>query len=157
MRILSSAYPDGGRMPAVHATTRVDGGANVSPPLAWEDVPAGTRSFALAMVDLHPVAHGWVHWLVADIPGSARSLAEGASGAASMPAGSRELVGTWGATGYGGPQPPAGTGDHAYETRLMALDVERLDVGDHAELPDVERATAGHVLGVARVTGVFGR
>jgi Raf kinase inhibitor-like YbhB/YbcL family protein len=119
-------------------------------------VPAGPRSFALAMVDLHPVAHGWVHWLVVDIPGSARSLAEGASGAAGMPDGSRELAGTRGAIGYGGPQPPPGSGDHRYETTLLALDVERLEVAG-ATLTDVERATVGHIVGSATLIGIFGR
>lgn len=157
MRIFSNAFADGGPMPAVHATRQVAGGANVSPRFDWDGVPAGTRSFALAMVDLHPVAHGWVHWLVVDVPGDARSLAQGASGSAAMPPGSRELAGTWGTSGYGGPQPPPGTGDHRYETRLLALDVEQLDVAGDATLADVEGAAAGHVLGRATLTGVFGR
>ena len=51
---------------------------NISPPLEWEDAPEGTRSFALAFVDRHPVARNYVHWLVADI--SPRSLAAGRGG-----------------------------------------------------------------------------
>lgn len=157
MRIFSNAFADGGPVPAVHATRHVAGGANVSPPFGWDDVSAGTRSFALAMVDLHPVAHGWVHWLVADIPAEVRGLAEGASRTPSMPHGARELVGTRGERGYSGPQPPPGTGDHRYETRLLALDVGRLDVPDTAGLAEVEAAVAGHVLATAIITGLFGR
>jgi Raf kinase inhibitor-like YbhB/YbcL family protein len=157
MRIFSNAFADGGPMPAVHATRQVAGGANVSPRFDWDRVPAGTRSFALAMVDLHPVAHGWVHWLVVDVPGDVRGLAEGASNTSSMPYGARELAGTRGERGYSGPQPPPGTGDHPYQTRLFALDVARLDIPDGASLTEVETAVVDHVLATATTTGLFGR
>src|SRR4051812_5298095 len=44
-------------------------GENVSPPLAWSNVPAGTRSFALVMTD--PEGRGGLgvnHWVAYGIP-----------------------------------------------------------------------------------------
>ncbi|HEX9840400.1 MAG TPA: YbhB/YbcL family Raf kinase inhibitor-like protein [Anaerolineales bacterium] len=58
---------------------------NVSPQLSWKDVPQGTKSFALAVLDKHHVARDYVHWLVADIDADTISLKEGASGSAMPP------------------------------------------------------------------------
>ncbi len=53
-------------------------GTEVSPPLSWSGAPDGTRSFALIVED--PDAGGFVHWVVAGIPGESERLDEGASG-----------------------------------------------------------------------------
>jgi len=45
--LTSPAFANGAAIPTRHAK----GGDNVSPPLAWEDVPAGTRSFAPIIED----------------------------------------------------------------------------------------------------------
>ena len=73
MQLTSSAFADGGKIPQQYVMPGA-GGKNLSLPLAWSGAPAGTKSFALSIVDPHPVAHNWVHWLVADIPGGAASL-----------------------------------------------------------------------------------
>ena len=67
MQITSSAFPEGGKIPLPYVMPGA-GGQNVSVPLSWSGAPAGTQSFALAMVDPHPVANNWVHWLVVDLP-----------------------------------------------------------------------------------------
>ena len=156
MRVTSAAYADGATMDARFATRQVPGGRNVSVPLEWSDAPQGTRSFVVAMIDIHPVARGWVHWLVIDVPAGTSGLAEGASGS-SMPPGSFELAGTSGTPGYSGPQPPPGTGQHDYVTTVYALDVADLGVSPGARWPDVQSSMAGHVLASASVTGRFGR
>jgi hypothetical protein len=97
-----------------------------------------------------------VHWVVVDLPASATGLAEGASGAA-MPAGSRELENTFGETGYGGPQPPAGTGDHDYEITVYALSTDHVTIGDRPSAADIERTLAGQVLASGTIIGTFGR
>lgn len=153
MELTSDAYRDGQRMPVEHVKPAI-GGQDRSPPLRWSDPPQGTRSFALAMVDPHPVAHNWVHWLVVDLPADARELPLGASGQA-MPPGSRELVNGFGEPGYGGPQPPAGTGQHPYVTTVYALSVDRLDVPGRASLQDFQRALQDKVLAEARLEGRY--
>jgi len=108
MQITSSAFQDGDKIPLKYVMPGA-GGQNFSVPLNWSGAPAGTRSFALTMVDPHPVANNWVHWLVIDLPQDTTSLPEGASGG-KMPKGAVELKNSFGETGYGGPQPPRGSG-----------------------------------------------
>ena len=76
------------------------------PPL-MEGRSTWNKSFALSMVDPHPVAQNWVHWLVISIPADVISFEEGASGK-KLPPGSVELKNSSGDIGYGGPQPPKG-------------------------------------------------
>jgi len=73
MEITSAAFKDGERIPTQYVMPGA-GGKNISLPLSWKNVPSGTKSFALSMVDPHPVAGNWVHWLAINIPASATSL-----------------------------------------------------------------------------------
>jgi hypothetical protein len=108
------------------------------------------------MVDPHPVAQNWVHWLVINIPVNATSIDEGASGK-KMPPGSVELKNSFGDIGYGGPQPPKGTGDHPYVFTLYALKVEKLDLGANTSLSTFKKALEGKILESATLTGKYGR
>jgi hypothetical protein len=152
----SAAFADGERIPTIHALGSVSGGENVSVPLEWEGAPEGTASFVLAMVDRHPVANNWVHWLVVDIPPDVAALPTDASGSA-MPDGSREVNTTFGRPGYGGPAPPAGSGEHDYEFTLYALDVAQIDIGKQPSADEIERAVETHTLASARLIGTFSR
>ncbi len=154
-KVFSPAFDDGGGFP-LRFVMPAAGGRNLSIPLRWEGVPQGTRSLALILVDPHPVARNWVHWVVADIPPDVDGLPEGASGKA-MPKGSREAVNSFGFPGYGGPQPPPGTGDHPYVVYLYALDVPHLNLPERPSWAVFQEAVKGHVLGVAKFTGYFGR
>jgi hypothetical protein len=156
-QIKSSAFEHGGKIPVKYANTGVSGGENISIPLTWENPPEGTKSFAIAMVDIHPIANNWVHWLVINIPSSANSIPEGASGTDKMPAGSKELNNTFGFVGYGGPQPPPGSGDHEYVTTIYALDVENISLDENTTLGEFQSAIEGHVLAKAQLSGKFGR
>lgn len=151
----SPAFADGDELPLRFARPEV-GGENASPPLEWHSPPAGTRSFALAVIDLHPVARGFAHWLADGIPVDATSLAEGASGKA-MPGGARELYNSAGLRGWSGPRPPAGTGDHEYRFTLYALDVPRLSVHDSAGGPMFVDEAQAHAIATADLSGYFGR
>lgn len=155
MEVMSSAFKDGGRIPIQYVMPGA-GGKNISIPLSWKDIPSGTRSFALSAVDPHPVAQNWVHWLVINIPASISSLEEGAS-RKKMPSGSVELKNSFGDIGYGGPQPPKGTGDHPYVFTLYALSVEKLDLGVNTPLSSFKKALEGKILGSATITGKYGR
>ncbi len=154
--LTSEAFEDEGAIPVRFADTTVEGGQNVSIPYAWSGAPEGTASFLLLLVDHHPVADEWVHWVVADIPSSVSSLPEGAS-PDGIPEGARELTNTNGVAGYSGPSPPPGSGDHPYEATLYALDVEHLAVEDGASLEEILSAAEASSLGEASVTGYLGR
>ncbi len=155
MRLWSPEIPDGGKIPRKYVMPAA-GGENISPPLRWEGVPAGTRSLVLICVDTHPVARNWMHWVVINIPPSVQELPEGASGRA-MPPGAQELINSYGFKGYGGPQPPPGTGAHPYHFILYALDVEKLPISDRPAFKEVERAVAGHLLDKASFVGYYER
>jgi Raf kinase inhibitor-like YbhB/YbcL family protein len=155
MEISSAAFKDKGKIPVQYVMPGA-GGQNLSVPLTWKNVPPGTKSFALSMVDIHPIAQNWVHWLAINIPLQVTSLEEGAS-RSRMPAGSKELVSSFGEIGYGGPQPPKGTGDHPYVVTVYALSVDRLDLRADALLPGFKKALEGKVTGSASITGMYGR
>jgi Raf kinase inhibitor-like YbhB/YbcL family protein len=74
-----------------------------------------------------------------------------------MPLGSVELKNSFGDIGYGGPQPPKGTGDHPYVVTIYALNVERLELGMSPSLSDFKKATEGKVIESASITGMYGR
>jgi hypothetical protein len=155
MKLTSSAFQDGGKIPQFYVMPGA-GGKNVSLPLSWSGTPAGTKSFALSMVDPHPVARNWVHWLVIDLPPEAESLAEGAS-MKKMPRGAMELQNSFGDLGYGGPQPPWGTGDHPYVVTLYALNAARLELPVNTSLAAFQKALEGKVLAHSSITGYYGR
>ncbi len=96
MRIDSHSFQRGQRIPDEFALGAVDGfGGNRNPQLAWDDVPDGTRSFALLCIDTDvptdpslasragfeiPVGHprgDFVHWAMADIPADLREITVG--------------------------------------------------------------------------------
>ncbi|MBM4275920.1 MAG: YbhB/YbcL family Raf kinase inhibitor-like protein [Deltaproteobacteria bacterium] len=155
MKLTSSGFQDGEKIPQPYVMPGA-GGKNISLPLSWSGAPPGTKSFALSVVDPHPVARNWVHWLVINLPPEAASLAEGAS-LKKMPPGAMELKNSFGDLGYGGPQPPRGTGDHPYVVTLYALNVAQLDLPVNASLTAFQKALEEKVLAQASITGYYGR
>jgi len=155
MEIQSSAFKDGEKIPLQYVMVAA-GGKNLSVPLSWKNVPPGTKSFALSMVDPHPVAQNWVHWLVINIPADAASLPEGAS-RKKMPLGTMELRNSFGETGYGGPQPPKGSGEHPYVFTLYALNVEKVELGANTSLAAFKKMVEGKAIQSASITGKYER
>lgn len=154
LQLQVGGYEKGGRMPVQFATVG-GGGDNISIGLKWQPLPAA-QSYAVLFDDIHPVANNWVHWLVVDIPNTVTEISERASRTA-MPAGSRELITSWGQTGYDGPQPPVGSGDHEYVARLYALDVPKLDVPENISRSEFLNAIEGHVIAEETYSGFFER
>ncbi|MBW7476379.1 YbhB/YbcL family Raf kinase inhibitor-like protein [Paenibacillus oenotherae] len=149
--ITSTAFKDSGRIDIKHTNDN----DNISVPLAWSNTPEGTKSIALVMVDLHPIADEWVHWIIVDIPADAKSLAEGSSRTDGLPGGSKELKNSFNTIGYGGPQPPAGSGDHEYKFIAYALNVEQLDVPEQISYDDFQKLAAEHVIDKAEISGFY--
>jgi Raf kinase inhibitor-like YbhB/YbcL family protein len=151
MTLMSPAFVDGGRIPDKY--TMIDHtGKNISLPFAWS-APPGTLSFALSMVDHHPIAHNWVHWLVVNIPAAATSLPENAS--ANMPNNADQLNNSWGEPVYYGPYPPQLTGLHPYVITVYALNVASLGLPVNTSLAEFEAAIQGKVVDSANITGYF--
>ena len=151
----SSAFAAGAAIPARHTCD----GEDVSPPLAWSDPPAGTKSFALVVDDPDapdPKAPRvrWVHWVVYDLPAGARALPESVRSAAELPDDARMGSNDWGKAAWGGPCPPLGR--HRYFFTLYALDVA---LGERGPLTKAALVAAmqGHVLGQAELVGTYER
>ena len=145
MRLTSPAFGPGERIPDAHTCE----GGDVSPALAWDDAPPGTRSLALVMDDPDAPRGTFTHWLAWGIEADAGGLAQGAAPA-------RQGLNGFGGLGYGGPCPPRGHGPHHYRFRLHALD-SPLPLGSGADRRALEDALSGHVLEVAELVGVVER
>ena len=102
MKLLTKNWTDGGAIPQRHAAGKPDKQStvtfsdNVSPHLAWNDVPAATRSFVLICHDPDVPSRGddvnkpdrevpanlprvdFFHWVMVDLPPALREIAEGA-------------------------------------------------------------------------------
>lgn len=154
--VTSEAFADGEAIPVKYCLESVDGGQNVSIPLEWTGAPDDTASFVVTMIDTHPVANEWVHWIVIDLPASTTGLPEGASDS-TIPDVADELDNSFGEDRYGGPAPPPGSGDHEYLVTVYALDAATVVMPERPSADDIAAAVEGHVLASARVTGVFGR
>jgi Raf kinase inhibitor-like YbhB/YbcL family protein len=134
-------------------------GKDVSPPLAWFNVPDGTRELALVMDDPDaPRDEPWVHWILYKIPPSARGLPEAVPATESLdnPPGALQGNNTWPAIGYRGPAPPKGHGTHHYHFKLYALDAE-LDAKAGLDKTELLKAIKGHVLATAELIGTYER
>lgn len=144
MRLQSTSFKAGQEIPQRYGKRA----ENVSPHLAWDGPPTETRSYALTVIDHHPVANEYLHWLVVDIPATVTELEENAA-RQGLPSGVREVH------PYEGPFPPSGT--HEYDFMLYALDVETVDIPAGAGAEDFLRATEGHVLAAAQLLANFTR
>lgn len=153
MQLSSTAFNDNEQIPQKYCMPGA-GGKNISLPLTWFDTPNNTKSFALTIVDPHPVANNWIHWMVINIPAKVTYLEEGASGQ-NMPAKAKELKNSFGQSGYGGPQPPKGTGEHPYVVTIYALNTESLNLDADTSLSEFQKSIQGKLLDQAELTGMF--
>ena len=158
LKVTSSAFTEGGLIAAKYAghlvtkrgaTAPTDcGGANVSPPLAWTNVPAGTKSFGLVIFDPDGAKGGGaVHWVAYGIAGERRALPEGF--------GNKKVgyVGGTSASGdhdYMGPCPIPGHTNH-YIFSLYALDLAPDGLPAGLTRDQFLDATRGHVLDIGSI------
>jgi Raf kinase inhibitor-like YbhB/YbcL family protein len=150
MQLTSTAFAPMGRIPKQYTGE----GADLSPPLAWRNAPAGTKAFALVVHDpdaplVTTSAYGFTHWVLYNIPGSVSELAEGekryTSGANSF-----------GKPGYGGPMPPEQHGVHHYYFWLLALRADtKLAAG--LSMQGLFAQIEPNVLGMNRLIGTYSR
>lgn len=150
-QLSSTAFEAGGTIPKKYTCD----GPDLSPPLAWTDPPAGTQSFALICDDPDAPAGTWVHWVIYDLPPTARSLPEGVPANETLENGARQGRNDFRRIGYGGPCPPRGPA-HRYFFKLYALDT-KLNLKSGATKMELERAMKGHILAQAEWMGRYGR
>ena len=151
MKISSAAFSAGEMIPKKFTCD----GPDVSPKLAWSDVPAKTQSFALIVEDPDAPVGTWVHWVLFDLPADTKELAEGVPKQDQLSNGARQGRNDFGKIGYGGPCPPPGK-PHSYFFKLYALDA-KLNLKAGATKADVESAMKGHIFAQAELVARYGR
>jgi Raf kinase inhibitor-like YbhB/YbcL family protein len=159
MTLETTAWTDGSQIPTKYAQA----GHDVSPPLSWTNAPDPTTTFVLIVHDPDaPIGDGLddlLQWMLWNIPGTARTIAEGQPQGPQLPDGSRQIS----ATGpyYRGPAAPTSGPPHHYVFELFALDA-MIDVPPVGAAPSATRAAvvaamAGHIRAKGTLVGLYKR
>jgi Raf kinase inhibitor-like YbhB/YbcL family protein len=119
MCLVSASFADGEALPVAHTGD----GANLSPPLAWGDVPRAGRSLVLLFEGPDPAGRAgappFAHWILYNLQPSLGGLELGAD-QTGLPGGCARGRNDFGRTQYVGPVLEFGR--HEYRFRLFALD-----------------------------------
>ncbi len=150
LKLTSPAFADGAAIPPRYTC---DGG-DISPPLAWSEVPSTAKSLALVCEDPDAPGRIWTHWIVYDLPPNTSSIPENSS-EGEIPVGGKQGVNDFHKTGYGGPCPPGGT--HRYFFKLYALDTVSSIPEPDATRTLVMQAMSGHIIQQAQLIGTYHR
>ena len=129
-------------------------GADISPPLSWSTVPAGTKSLALIADDPDAPAGTWVHWVMYDLRPAVDSLPENIPKTDTIAGGGKQGKNDFHRIGWNGPCPPGGT--HRYFFKLYALDTE-LNLPAGKTKAEIEKAMKDHVLAKGELAGTYKR
>lgn len=140
----SSAFKNNSMIPAQFTCE----GQDISPPLAWNNVPSKTKSFALVVEDPDAPSGVFTHWMIVNIPSTLTKLDLGTL----VPEGAIAVNNSMNSTNYHGPCPK--TGAHHYVFKLFSLDKE-LSLGAHPNRDEVLQAMTGHVLEEAQLGALF--
>ena len=149
IQVLSKAFSAGGAIPARYSCQ----GENVSPDLAWSNLPAGTKTIVILCDDPDAPVGNWVHWVLYDLPASETGIADGVK--AAPPAGARHGLNSWNKPGYGGPCPPPGK-PHRYFFKVYALNAP-LGLSEGVTEAKVLEAMKAHVLARGEIMGTYAR
>ena len=129
-------------------------GENISPPLAWSNVPDGTKSFALLLFDPEGRAPAGVsHMVIYGIPADVKGFAEGEL---SKP--SDKFVGgksTMGLGVYFGPGTPPNVDWHHYTWTIIATDLDPKALQPGMTRTELATALKDHVKGSAGLVTRF--
>ncbi|HOM18404.1 MAG TPA: YbhB/YbcL family Raf kinase inhibitor-like protein [Thermoguttaceae bacterium] len=158
MQLSSSAFVPGGAIPRRYTGE----GEDISPPLQWTAVPAGTQELALICDDPDaPTPEPLVHWVLYKIPPQITALPEGLpkTSQLSQPPGAMQGKNSWASgqtIGYRGPMPPPGHGVHHYHFTLYALD-SPLNIQPGETKKNLLKKMEGHILATAELIGTYQR
>lgn len=157
LALTTTAFTAGGAMPSRGARSDC-GGQNISPALSWNAPPSGTQSFVLIMDDTNFLVGGSpaVHWLLFNLPGSARGLTENTPSTSQLPGGGTHGSTSFNQTGYAGMCPPVGGSAHTYRFFLYALS-STLTNPAGATRDQIVSAMQGKILAQATLTGTYSR
>lgn len=148
---LSSAGLRDGKFP----TEFTCDGADNSPPLAWTEPSAATKSLVLTVTDPDAPSGTFTHWVLYNLPADSNGLPANVPKQDQLSDGSRQGRNDFGKIGYGGPCGPHGS-THRYFFDLFALDT-KLDLPAGATRAQVEDAINTHVLARGKLMARYSR
>jgi len=190
MLLTIPAFENGATIPEQYAFCKFDAvshtkhGGNKNPKIVWSDLPDGTKSLVLIMVDdkvpsvftdanqegklidKNMPRTDFYHWVLIDIEPSLGEIKEGQDSNGVTQCGKKPGKQPYGITGvnsysphnggYDGPCPPWNDElIHKYHFRLYALDIPTLNLDKYFTGPEVLAAMQGHVLNQAEWTGTY--
>jgi Raf kinase inhibitor-like YbhB/YbcL family protein len=152
MKLVCSEFPHGKPIPQRFTCD----GENISPRFSWEGAPRESKCFALIIHDPDaPRRDGFTHWVVYDIPASAKGIPENvAKNQERVPNLGLQGRNDSGKIGYMGPCPPSGA--HRYFARLYALRKE-LGLPPGATRQELESAMEGAIIDQDETMGTYAR
>lgn len=146
MKITSSAFTDGGAIPAMYGCQ----GDGVNPPLAIAEVPAETQTLALVVDDPDAPGGTFDHWVLWNLAASTREIPENWEPEPGVSVGANGA----GKKSWYPPCPPSGT--HHYHFKLYALD-KKVDLAEGSSKADLESAMQGHTVAQAELVGTYSK
>jgi Raf kinase inhibitor-like YbhB/YbcL family protein len=150
MKITSPAFEEGRLIPKKYTCD----GSNVSPPLRWDSVPAGTESIAIICEDPDAPSGTWMHWILFNLPAECRELAENIPDDETLHNSTRQGINDFGSIGYSGPCPPWGI--HRYFFKIFALNCT-LDIVHLVDKDILNLAMGDHILATGQLMGRYQR
>ena len=149
LAVTSTVFEDGEAIPVLYTRD----GNNLSPQIAWSNVPEETRSIALTCVDVDAPGGSFTHWVIINIPHGQTELPENTPTFPVLENMVMNGVNDYKGVGYDGPSPPSGE-THRYVFTVYALDT-LLDLETVTTRMDLLAAMAGHMLARGTLTGTY--
>jgi Raf kinase inhibitor-like YbhB/YbcL family protein len=146
MAVASAAFPRGGEIPVRYTCE----GGNVSPPLQWGKLPAGTTQMFLVALSLTAGAGGAIRWVVGGIDPSSGGFAAG-----QLPAGAVVGRNSEGHMGWAGACPAKGK-KQSIIVLVYALH-NKLNLAPGFQASSAQRQLAGNTLSNGVVFGSYQR
>lgn len=147
LTLTSPAFDDNTFLPVQYTCD----GDNMSPPLAWSEVPEGTAELVLLFEDPDGPGGTQVYWVLFGLHPASGGLEEG-----KVPEGALGGKNDYGRTDWAGPCPPIGKA-HRFIFTLLALSEPSGLVEGASPRKDLPYALSGKVLAQAQLTGKYAR
>lgn len=129
-------------------------GANLSPALTWQYLPAGTSHLALICHDPDAPEGRWIHWVIFNIPANWQGLSQNFPRLRECN-GCSQGINSYRTIGYDGPLPPRGE-RHRYIFRVFALS-RPLKLSPGIPAAQLELAMKPVLLGQAELVTLYQR
>lgn len=150
IQLQSSAFTANASIPEKYTCD----GADRSPPLNWNTLPAQTQSLVLIADDPDAPGGTFVHWVLYNLSPQTLQLSAGIAPSPQGPGNSSQGKNGFGRIGYRGPCPPSGT--HRYFFKIYALN-QKIELEPGAKKSTVILAIKDHIIATGELIGQYSR